>query len=249
MKTCSKCNLELHLEQFNKYKKSKDGHRPQCKACDKIYRKENKQKISEQNKKYREDHKQKISEQNKKYREEHKQKISEYGKKYNEEHREEKREYSKKYSEENKEKIREQQKKYREENKEVIKIRNKKYNKENKEKISEQQKKYIKNRRKTDEGYRILDNLRRRLNLALKGANKSASTMELVGCSIEFLQEYLEKTKVEGKDYSDAHIDHIRPCASFDLTVPEQQMECFHYTNLQLLPAKENISKGAKLVF
>jgi len=73
--------------------------------------------------------------------------------------------------------------------------------------------------------------------------------MELVGCSIEFLRDYLEGTKVEGKDYSDAHIDHIRPCASFDLTVPEQQMECFHYTNLQLLPAKENISKGAKLVF
>jgi len=42
------------------------------------------------------------------------------------------------------------------------------------------------------------------------------------------------------------HIDHIRPCASFDLTDPEQQKDCFDFTNLQPLEAKENIRKGAK---
>ena len=84
--------------------------------------------------------------------------------------------------------------------------------------------------------------------MALKRNTKTAPTMELVGCSIEFLKDYLEGTKVEGKDYSDAHIDHIRPCASFDLTDPEQQRECFHYTNLQLLPALENMSKGARIL-
>jgi HNH endonuclease. len=42
------------------------------------------------------------------------------------------------------------------------------------------------------------------------------------------------------------HIDHIRPCASFDLTDPEQQRQCFHYTNLQPLWAADNIRKGAK---
>lgn len=90
--------------------------------------------------------------------------------------------------------------------------------------------------------------LRSRLHNALKGNSKSASTMELIDVpSIEFLRDYLEGTKVDGKDYSEAHIDHIRPCASFDLTDPEQQRECFHYTNLQYLPAKENMSKGAKI--
>jgi hypothetical protein len=43
------------------------------------------------------------------------------------------------------------------------------------------------------------------------------------------------------------HIDHIRPCSSFDLTKPKEQVKCFHYTNTQPLWAKENLSKGAKL--
>ena len=34
------------------------------------------------------------------------------------------------------------------------------------------------------------------------------------------------------------------PCASFDLTDPEQQRQCFHYTNLQPLWAADNIRKS-----
>ena len=39
------------------------------------------------------------------------------------------------------------------------------------------------------------------------------------------------------------HIDHIKPCASFEL---DQKKICFHYTNLQPLWAKDNMSKSNK---
>jgi len=42
------------------------------------------------------------------------------------------------------------------------------------------------------------------------------------------------------------HVDHIRSCCSFDLTQEEEQKKCFHYTNLQPLWARDNLSKEGK---
>lgn len=73
--------------------------------------------------------------------------------------------------------------------------------------------------------------------------------MEYVGCSPAFLREHLENLFTDGMTWENQgewHIDHIRPCASFDLTTEEERHKCFHYTNLQPLWAADNISKGAK---
>jgi hypothetical protein len=43
------------------------------------------------------------------------------------------------------------------------------------------------------------------------------------------------------------HVDHIRPCVSFDFLDPAQQRACFHYTNLQPLFALENLKKGGRV--
>ena len=50
------------------------------------------------------------------------------------------------------------------------------------------------------------------------------------------------------KNYGKWHVDHIRPVDSFDLKKINQQLECFHYTNLQRLWAQENLRKGTKKV-
>ena len=48
-------------------------------------------------------------------------------------------------------------------------------------------------------------------------------------------------------DHTDCwHIDHIIPCAAFDLTDPIEQKQCMHYSNLQPLWAKDNLMKGSK---
>ena len=104
----------------------------------------------------------------------------------------------------------------------------------------------------TDPQYRLAKKLSSRLRKALKGKTKSARTMKLVGCSIAHLQDHLEKQFQPGmtwENHGKWHVDHMMPCASFDLTDPEQQRQCCHYTNLQPLWATENISKNAKVIY
>ena len=88
--------------------------------------------------------------------------------------------------------------------------------------------------------------LRSRLNNALKrkSAEKCTSTMQLIGCSVNFLKKYIEDQFEDGMTWENHglwHIDHRKPCSSFNLTEEQQQKECFHYTNLQPLWAKDNL--------
>jgi hypothetical protein len=96
--------------------------------------------------------------------------------------------------------------------------------------------------------YKIASRLRCRIYKAIK--NKTNTSQELIGCNYDFLMGYLEKQFTNGMswdNYGEWHIDHRKPCASFDLSSPEQQKLCCHYTNLQPLWAKDNLSKGDKL--
>jgi hypothetical protein len=100
--------------------------------------------------------------------------------------------------------------------------------------------------------FRIKNSLRRRVREAIKkypNARKVDRTMNLIGCSIEYLIAYLESKFQEGMNidnYGKWHIDHIRPCSSYDLDDPQQQRECFNYKNLQPLWAKDNLEKSDK---
>lgn len=111
---------------------------------------------------------------------------------------------------------------------------------------------YVNGRRQVDHCFRLRMNLRHRVWTALNGVSKSASTAELVGCTMDELRQHIEVQFAEGMTWENHgrdgwHIDHIRPCASFDLTDPEQQRQCFHYSNLQPLWAADNIRKGARV--
>jgi hypothetical protein len=105
----------------------------------------------------------------------------------------------------------------------------------------------------TDVGFRMSQNLRNRLRCALKGITKSKHTLELLGCSIENFKIYLASKFQQGMSWDNYgfygwHLDHIIPCDSFDLTKPEEQAKCFHYTNIQPLWMKDNISKNNRIL-
>jgi len=187
----------------------------------------------------------------KKYYQKNRLKILIKIKEYRLNNKEKKKLIDKKYYENNKEKINEKKKQYYLKNIEKIKEYYKEYNILNKNKINKCKNEWKLNKIKNNPTYKIKDNLRHRIYMALKGTVKSKRTMDLLGTSIDNLWIHLEKSFKLGMTKDNYgkiwHVDHKIPCASFDLTKPEEQVKCFHFTNLQALFVKENLSKGAKL--
>jgi hypothetical protein len=232
----------------------------------KIYLMKNKKRIRLYHKKYKIKNKEKYLKYQRFYRDNHKKCQKIYHKKYyiknkdkyierTKNRRIEKSEeviiYNRKYYLKNKDKIKLRNSKYRLLHKAQTRAYRKNYRMKNKQKIKKYEVLYLSNPINKIRSY-----LRSRIYNALKGKTKSESTIQLLGCSIDQLKQYLEKQFKEGMNWSNYgtgwngkgmqewHIDHIVPCASFDLSKPSEQARCFHYTNLQPLWAEENWSKN-----
>jgi hypothetical protein len=154
----------------------------------------------------------------------------------------------KEYYKSNHKEIKNKIKKTYEKNRLCIIERSKKYYQNNKEKIFEKERE----RRKKDFLFRLTGNLRKRLRHFIRinkiNVNKNR-TFDLVGCTPEFLKEYIEKKFTDGMSWDkigeEIHIDHIIPL-SLAKTEEEVYKLC-HYTNLQPLWAEENLRKGDRL--
>ena len=134
------------------------------------------------------------------------------------------------------------------------------YYQHNKEKILIQNKKYkgvnsVNRKKKYDKD--ILFKLRHRLScrlrevLKFKTLIKNKTHNEVMGCSSEFLKEYLEKQFTEKMSWENHgfygwHIDHIVPLSS--AKTEEEVYKLCHYTNLQPLWAEDNLKKGVKIL-
>jgi hypothetical protein len=97
-------------------------------------------------------------------------------------------------------------------------------------------------------------NLRACIYRAVKNqySEKAYKSMELLGCTIQELRDHLESQFTEGMTWDNMgrggwHIDHIIPCAFFDLTKPSHQKVCFNWQNLQPLWESDNCAKGDKI--
>ena len=155
-----------------------------------------------------------------------------------------------------------QRREYYKKNRLVIRARAKKYKEQDPERVNAYYREYSKtdkhrayrrrlrkHKHETDLNFRIKTALRTRIVCAIKGLHKSTSTIQLIGCDIGFLRLFLQARFLEGMtwaNWGEWQIDHIIPCAEFDLRKPVQQKQCFNYTNLRPIWAKDNQSKGHK---
>lgn len=172
--------------------------------------------------------------------------IPTYIKVWAEQHKEDLQSYGKAWRESHKEKL----KQYRIDNKERSSKYNQEYHQSHKTKRSKQRLDWH-HRNKNNPQYKISRLLRSRLRFALNGIAKSQPTIALLGCDLPTLISHIESQFTEGMNWDNHgvhgwHLDHVKPCASFDLTKPEEQLECFNYKNLQPLWARDNLVKGSK---
>ena len=159
-------------------------------------------------------------------------------------------EYNREYYKKNKEAITIQKKKYALSKADYFRQWNKEYREKNKEVLAEK----VRKRYNENIDVKIKHLVRSRLWYALKKGYKTKSAIELLGCDIEDFKKHLENQFQPGMTWDNHglgknkwNIDHIIPCAHFDLTKVEEQKKCFHYTNMRPLWQTENFAKRDKV--
>ena len=137
-------------------------------------------------------------------------------------------------------------------NKDKIKLRKTQYYKNN-DSAWNKRREYIKtwknNKRKNDINYKLSCSLRERVSRLVR----TGSAVKDLGCTVEELKSHLESKFQFGMSWDNYglygwHIDHIIPLSSYDLTDRKQLLEACHYTNLQPLWAKDNLSKSDNII-
>ena len=110
---------------------------------------------------------------------------------------------------------------------------------------------------RTNPKFKLNDNISCAMRQSLKnGSGKGNRHWEsLVPYNLSQLKRHLARTMLSGYSWQDfldrkLHIDHKTPISAFNFTSLQHIdfQRCWALSNLQLLPAKKNISKGAKLL-
>jgi len=140
-----------------------------------------------------------------------------------------------------------------------IKLNNKlaqhnKWKLKNQDKIRKYAKDSMRKRKIIDPGFKVKCNLRNRLKDLMRTTKKggSHSVSALIGCSTKQLAKHLESQFKKGMSWDNYgidgwHVDHVLPCSSFDHNDPRQVAQCWHWTNLRPLWAKENMLKSDEI--
>lgn len=237
MKTCTLCKIEQPLSLYQKNKKTISGLHTKCKPCMKKqrqkYKETNSDKLSTYMREYYQKNKEKLSEINKLYYINNKSDCLARNADWTAQNQDKVKEYKQSYYTENRFAILEEQKAYYQANKEKVYHTNKRWREKNKLKVNAYSRAYTKRhpgRRNARTAFR-----RARLHQATPGWLTKNDRMWINW----FYRHSKKLEEVTGIKY---HVDHIEPLngkRSSGLHVP---------WNLQVIPAKENLSKSNNLL-
>lgn len=116
---------------------------------------------------------------------------------------------------------------------------------ENRQKRNEYIHEYKKERRNNDPSFRLYESLRKRIWKSVK--NKSNSSIEYLGCDIDFYKKWIEftmKLDMNWENYGSLwNVDHVIPIIKFDSSNNDELKEAFNWKNTCARYAAENFSK------
>lgn len=204
------------------------------------------------------------------WRARNKERIADYARAYRLEHIAERTAYARQWDAEHPGYFRQKAKEWAATHPERVKLRNRKWklNPDNKSRIAlyasrnyrkhtalrkEVCYRYYRMRCATDPIYRMVRSFRTRIQTRIKKPHRSPM-WELLGCAAHELRAHLSSLFKAGMSWDNYGfgdgkwvVDHIRPIASFDMRIAEDQRKCWHYSNLQPLWFVENGVKHAKI--
>ena len=169
--------------------------------------------------------------------------------------------HNKEYRENNIENLKEKDRKHYEKNKDIINAKSAEYYVKNKEKIMAQRKEYRnknpeENRKRAREYYHA--NLNRRVSLVYRNRVRreiktGKNHLDYLGCSIEQLKKWFEfNFELDGFSWDDYNIlweiDHVIPCAKFDMQVKDDIYKCFTWRNTKPESKSFNKRKNSNII-
>ena len=111
--------------------------------------------------------------------------------------------------------------------------------------LTEQKNEWCKNQSNNNVNYRLKKSLAARLRNVI---NKNDSTMNYIGCNIQYLREWFEYNFTDEMNWDNYgsywSIDHIIPVCKFNLTDENENLKCWNWTNLMPVQLFKKVDKN-----
>lgn len=256
-KVCTKCSEWKSLGLFGNDKRVRDGKRSWCRDCGNLMKRENNKKDpsrkSAADRRYREKNKEKIAQRDAIYARENAETIKEKKRTRRLQSLDEERAKGRERRLKNPEGERERTSRWYKNHRQEALQYAAEWSENNREKRREISIRYNRKVRSTPKG-RLSSNISRGVYRALKSGKQGKSTFSLMDYSLGELMAHLERQFLPGmtwENYGDWHVDHKVPLAAHNFETPKDLdfKRAWSLENLQPMWAKDNHSKGAKIIY